>query len=409
MKEIYLTSEMLDEAFEIRDRRIEKVRQATETRRKMDRAKSQEEFEKISLPEEYKKFGEYGYQVMCSYVSGYSFRDNDAPKCFYGALGGPADLLIPTLYRGEIRDYKETSGFSSLGREISKCNDDSGDEERFLLLLKAQMRIEIFAGFLSHFKQFREFPFAQPRPELIAQHYGLSTQFLDLTDDIKVAMFFACCKRNEKNTGRANSFRSITENDIQEMGEDGVLYMGIADAPCIGCQPFCRCHRQRGYYLDTTRNGICWSYSLAADEHFKKYYFKRTVALSKRLYEEFEGGAALFPQDNLSLFNEQINHIKSTEVFPTQVFEDQFNALRKYLDGLICAGKINNDLYAALCNKTYVRTRLESRGNQFQEQIQIEFGKEKHKMLQNCNDNWNPTQYEEDEGIVYSPFVVIDK
>lgn len=238
MRENFLTLEMINEAFQIRDRQIERVRIATETRKKMIQAKCQEEFEGIALPEEYRKFGDYGYHAMCSNVSGFTLKDRDgAEKCFYGALGSQTSLLVPTVFRGEIMDYGKTSGYSSLGRTLIKCGDN-GEQDRYLSLLEANIRIEIFAGFLSNFRQFREFPFGTPRPELIAQHYGLNTQYLDVTDDIKVAMFFACCKHIENNV-----YEPITEKHVEDMGEYGVIYVGIADIPCIGCQPFCRCQR----------------------------------------------------------------------------------------------------------------------------------------------------------------------
>lgn len=397
----YLTQEMLDEAFEIRDRQIERVRLATETRRRIVQAKSQEEYDSIHLPEEFQKYGEYGYQFMAPYISGYSLEDKDAVKCYYGALGGPASLLIPTLFRGEIKDYGETSGYSSLGRTLMKIGNDDTDLNKYTALLVAQMRIEIFAGFLSNFKQFREFPFAKPRPELIAQHYGLNTQFLDLTDDVKVAMFFACCKHIGNNV-----FAPITDKDILEMGENGVLYRGIAEIPCIGCQPFCRCHRQRGYYLDTTIGGKCWKYSLSVDKNFNKFFFKRTVELSNKLFEEFNGGSVLFPQDELSLFDEQIKAIKETKIFPFEVFEDQFSSFSKFLQKIHSVGLIDSSLFSSLSNKTYVKSALEAEGHCFQEKIHIKLSENQKTNLQELNAEWNPARFAEDDGIVYSPFIV---
>ena len=400
----FLEQETLDEMFELRDKQIERVHVATETRKRFLLAKSQEEFETIQLPEEFRKFGEYGYHFMMPYVSGYSLKDEDeAVKCFYGVLDSPVSLFSPILFRGEIMDYGDTSGYSSLGRYLLKKKAD--EQERYLSLLKAQMRIELFAGFLSNFRQFTEFPFAVPRPELIAQHYGLNTQFLDLTDDIKVAMFFATCQYDGN-----NEYRPITEQDIEKLGRYGVLYVGAGrhSSSCIGFQPFCRCHRQRGYYLDTTRGGSCWSYSLSNDGNFHKFYFKRTVELSERLCEEFKRGAALFPRDELSLFEEQISIIKNTQDFPIQVFEDQFVVFMKYLFSLKSNGLIHDDLFSRLNNKDAVKSLLETQGASFKDKFYLKIGEEKNNVLKNNNDSWDPEQFAEADGFVYSPFIVLE-
>jgi hypothetical protein len=49
---------------------------------------------------------------------------------------------------------------------------------------------------------------------IIAQHFGLQTQYLDLTDDIDVALFFTCCKHIKNNI-----YKPITSDDLDEYGK----------------------------------------------------------------------------------------------------------------------------------------------------------------------------------------------
>ena len=97
-----------------------------------------------------------------------------------------------------------------------------------------------------------EFPFGTPMNVAIAQHYGMDTYYLDFTDDVKVVLFFASCKHTKENV-----YGPITETDLSYIGRYGVLYSKsiemFDEIEPIGSQPFCRCNRQRGYYLKYAR------------------------------------------------------------------------------------------------------------------------------------------------------------
>ncbi len=397
---VYIPSHVLQHDLECRDESIKKIRIATETKRKMMNAGNTDKRTSIEIPDEYKVFGDFAYMVMESYVSGYSLVDDDGlVKCFYGNMGAPISLLIPNLFRGEIRDYGSTSGCSSLGRLINNTANGGSIEEKYLLFFIAQMRILCFEGFLSHFRQFREFPFGTPSAPLIAQHYGFDTQFLDVTDDLKVALFFACCKHIDN-----NKYRPITEQDIANLGRYGILYAGYNDlARIIGCQPFCRCHRQRGYYIDTAAYSNCWDYALPISGSLTKCCFERTVALSKKLYEDFEGGCMLFPKDSLYNYNKEIDCIRNITTFPFAVFDITFDTFTHYLQFQNNIQILDNELFAQMCNKDWFIARLKEREITFTENILI---RSSEKELERINQAWDPNVYAHEEGIVYSPFIV---
>jgi len=115
----YICTVLLEKILSDRDEKIRRIERATETRRKQYTAKTKEELDNIPIPDDFKIFEDYAGLVMESYISGFALSDDDGtPRCYYGNMGAPASILFPELYRGEICDYGETSGYSSLGRFI---------------------------------------------------------------------------------------------------------------------------------------------------------------------------------------------------------------------------------------------------------------------------------------------------
>lgn len=53
----------------------------------------------------------------------------------------------------------------------------------------------------------------------LAQHYGIKTPMLDITSDLKTALFFACCKYEN------DQWRPMTRNDFANSNKKyGILY-----------------------------------------------------------------------------------------------------------------------------------------------------------------------------------------
>lgn len=399
----YICPTLLEKILVDRDEKIKRIELVTERRRRQRAAKTKEERDRISIPNEFAIFGKYAEMVMDAYVSGFALSDEDGtPRCYYGNMGAPASLTYPELYRGEICDYGVTSGYSSLGRFIrnQRCNND---EEKYIQFFIGQMRIICFHGFLTLFRQYIDFPFGAPLGGIIAQHYGLDTQFLDVTDDVKVALFFACCK----NIGN-NKYRPITESDLNDLGTQAVLYFGNDDfAKIIGYQPFCRCHKQRGYYIDTDIISQCWNQCMLSTIGYTKCFFDRTPKLSKRIFEEFDGGKALFPEDGLSQFSNEIEQIRATNTFPINVFEDTFNVLKKYFILKQEQGLIENNIFKLLCNKEWVLNSLKRKGCIFSDKLHIHSNN--REIITLLNQEWNPKQFAEKEGILYTPMIVFEE
>lgn len=136
----YICPALLEKILNDRDEKISRIERATETRRRQYTAKTREELDNITIPEDFKIFGDYAEWVMESYISGFVLSDDDGTaRCHYGNMGAPTSIICPELYRGEICDYGETSGYSSLGRFIrnTRCYCD---EDRYVQFFIGQMR-----------------------------------------------------------------------------------------------------------------------------------------------------------------------------------------------------------------------------------------------------------------------------
>ncbi len=124
----------------------------------------------------------------------------------------------------------------------------------------------------------------------LAQHYGLSTEYLDVTSDPCIAAFFAVCKFDSKQ----ECYRPVENQNVL-----GVIMktLSLAYSPTpngewnlevIGLQPFCRPGNQKAYAI-----------KMKQGENFRahKMLFKHDRNSSKKIYEHFNGGELLFPND----------------------------------------------------------------------------------------------------------------
>lgn len=247
---------------------------------------------------------------------------------------------IKTFYRGEVKDYSRSQDDSkcrsSLGRKLSKLESEEAREIEFF---KARLKIAAFTKLIKKLKHDKYWNFGNIFYYIIAQHYGIRTQYLDITDDLAVALFFACCKH----VGNGK-YQPVSERDIEEdyFGSYAVLYkriddlavnvrpeLKIKDVLLIGYQPFTRCYRQRGYFIDTMLSSDIINYDLVDNHGFEKFYFKRTPEFSKEIYNLFDEGKKLFHDKSMELLSNVIDDIKEANSFS----EDSFNIVYDIFGG----------------------------------------------------------------------------
>lgn len=183
--------------------------------------------------------------------------------------------------------------------------------------------------------------FSAPNYMALAQHYGFRTQMIDITSDLKTALFFACCKFDRGD----RRWHPLTNEDfahrnsrpgISKRGGDsryGVLYRSPTEITdlrwCVepedsafeiiipvGYQPLMRCSRQYGYMLLTQPD-----YDLFADRRFDKFKFRLTEDICSWIYEEMDRGNAVYPNDDVPDISSEIEALNDNITFSRKVFD----------------------------------------------------------------------------------------
>ena len=183
-----------------------------------------------------------------------------------------------------------------------------------------------------------------------AQHYGLKTICIDITSDIKVALFFACCTFDKE----TNQWRPLNENDftdkysrrwLKDLNGDSrfaVIYKtpadivkmsnSLKDGPYknvypIGYQPFLRSESQKGFLLETDE-----FYNLYLDRSFQKYKFRLNESFCKWIFEEMQGGKKLFPDEIILHIEDLLNDISELKEYNYSSIEYVYNEYKDYIN-----------------------------------------------------------------------------
>ena len=242
------------------------------------------------------------------------------------------------FFRGENQDFP--CSIPSLRRKtmgMSKKREE-------LMRTVANMRIWQFTKLLwnnINVAPYWEAKLSDVNYKALAQHYGFDTNLLDLTNDFRIALFFATCKY----VPEQDCFRPLTEQEINENHKYGIIYHapnwvldfispggssewyfqhmndedrwygldnGDLDGMAfqIGYQPLMRCHHQSGYVYPL-RYGV----SLNEDRRFERMRFKQSVELSQWVFKMMDGGKKVFPQEGITEIRDILIQIQNTKRF----------------------------------------------------------------------------------------------
>lgn len=244
------------------------------------------------------------------------------------------------FYRGENRDYVET--LTSLGRAIKGLNFEESIAEQFV----EKMRIKVFSDFLERTLPVKYYKNkllslgynnitekkVTPFYDAIAQHYGFRTDLLDITSDLNVALFFACCRYED------GKWRPLNEEECKK-NKYSVLYMAYADSirfvnaankkPVlvpVGYQPFMRCEAQNAYVLHLDDKN-----SLSTFPYFKKYLIEHTPQDCINIFSLMGQGNKIFPHESLTeLFSNEIDDMKKLTSFTDDTYKYVYDNYFKY-------------------------------------------------------------------------------
>lgn len=255
-------------------------------------------------------------------------------------------------YRGENQIF-----LKSVPSLIRKLNQFDNEEDKEPYKLVAFMRIAEFGMFLFEFDYVKKWAtsYSDVLFEALAQHYGLETNWLDITNDFNVALFFATCYYD----GNENRWKPLTKEmtDRSESTKYGMIFhipqwqvstksmFNIAgqysnndeqknllnDVLPIGFQPFMRCHMQHGYGIRMMEE-----FPLQEDSTFGKLRFRHSEKLSKEIFERMDQGRLIYPHEGLLDLMDIVECIKQSSVFTEDAFDYAFNNNSYFTDKFSC-------------------------------------------------------------------------
>ena len=148
----------------------------------------------------------------------------------------------------------------------------------------------------------------------MAQHYGIKTEFLDLTLDPWIAAFFAATKYNDS----TDSYSVIEDTDNSQYG---VFYLRneipfanprLSRIDVVGMQPLSRPGRQSAYVFRMNQGE---DFNTMAQKNF----FRHDANVNRTIFEHANSGVKLFPKE---LIGERIrNEIVKGDEFSLEAFD----------------------------------------------------------------------------------------
>lgn len=180
----------------------------------------------------------------------------------------------------------------------------------------------------------------------LSQHYGLATNLIDITSDLKTALFFACCIYENKGGWRPLRNEEIEKSDsrkgIFDRGGDsryGILYQMPMEASELmwaickdkdlklmliptGYQPLMRCSSQHGYTMFTHEE-----YDMYGDTRFMRYKIRLMEELCEKLFVMMDEGRKIYPNSDADEIPTIINKINTSRVFSDEIFYHAFDTL----------------------------------------------------------------------------------
>jgi hypothetical protein len=213
---------------------------------------------------------------------------------------------------------------------------------KFLRELSWDDAAKVIAGIARTFRYFAELEkhpvFKWAKSELIelpatelAQHYGIPTALIDLTESIEVALFFATHRREGCEWKPCENGRGV----LYRVDRDAIPSCYAPRFQQVAIQPFPRPFRQ-----------WAWTCELLMGECFEQYpklqalEFEHDLVLAAEIRKMAECEGVLFPQDALATLAERINDshvLESANVVSAMKHlgpaypKDRFGPMRRFL------------------------------------------------------------------------------
>lgn len=225
--------------------------------------------------------------------------------------------------------YRGESAYYGSSRPSMYRFGDSGDPVR---MQARQLTIEEARFFLRQFDAVKHWEVSGVNYLALAQHYGVPTPMMDLTSDLKTALFFACCKY-EHHRWRPLNRKDFAAGSGSKDPQYGILYRSPTEITSmkwalsepdsaeeiimpIGYQPFMRCSAQYGHMLLTKNQ----DYDMLQDPLFEKVRFKHDEGFCRWIYKKMDRGAKVYPLDDVPDIEPAMERICSSHIISPQSF-----------------------------------------------------------------------------------------
>ena len=263
-------------------------------------------------------------------------------------------------YRGENKYYG--SSRPSMFRGFESLNQTECELEELVRTIK----IVDFAFWLTQLDCVQKWPHGDMYHGAIAQHYGIATNGMDVTSDLKIALFFACCYYDPKQekwypvskNALANSDKAkdigygilyCAPADIAEMSRvANIENLHITHVTPVGIQPFQRCEKQSAFIIEAGRQ-----YNMLKDHSFAKVKFKQTPEICEWIYEKMQDGELVYPNEGNANCKDIADTISASMVHTHNAFDYAIN-----------------NLGVDIARKDELLERLAERGYEFREKME---------------------------------------
>jgi len=163
----------------------------------------------------------------------------------------------------------------------------------------------------------------------LAQHYGISTNYLDLTQSLKIASFFATCAPICKKTGEIEwipkqSGKGIIYRFNLTLYENYYKFFVPLALPF-----FKRPYVQRAWACCTT-----YGIDFESTPGLETYEFKHKLIESEKILKYFKNGEILFPRDTVAKIAQVINNSQDINILAIKEAMMHSGILDKMLNNL---------------------------------------------------------------------------
>ena len=218
----------------------------------------------------------------------------------------PGKEFNPIIYRGQNNDYPFMSSSKRYelfdGNERIRHSIEWIKKNEFIRLLKT-------TPYVKRAQIFKVLDFTYDIDmEAVAKHYELVSDYLDVTRDMMTALFFAYTYF-DKDTGKLLPLPAFEYNTPYiYVGNIKDLYYKFPESvKKIGFQPLPRAKAQQAMSINVSGD---FEYIKSL---FKKIELPKNPAIAKYVYNKFEGGKLLFPDDCASKYAAMVKELKTIQ------------------------------------------------------------------------------------------------